>query len=80
MVEAEPAEGVVRLPGGVGGLHDHLRVARVVTDDEDDVALAAGVVPGQQHDVDAGDGVGRDLPATPRRPQFPQSTSPVSCR
>ncbi len=61
LVEAEAAVGVVRLPRGVGGLHDHRGVAAVVADDEDDVTLAAGVVARHQRDVHAGDGVGRDL-------------------
>ncbi len=37
-VQARTAVAVVGLPRGVGGLKEQLRVARIVTDDEDDVA------------------------------------------
>ena len=42
-VQAVAAVVVVGLPGGVGGLEQQIGVARVVADDEDDVARAAGV-------------------------------------
>ncbi|MCY1225274.1 hypothetical protein D9M72_374640 [compost metagenome] len=62
LVEIGPAIGVVGLPRCVGGLEDYVGMAAVGADNKGDVALAAGVRPGQQGDVDAGDGRGRDLP------------------
>jgi hypothetical protein len=61
-VEAGAAVAVVGLPGLVRGLEDDVGVARVVADDEDDVAGAEGVRPHQAGDVDAGDRGRRHLP------------------
>ena len=62
-VEAVAAVLVVGLPGGVVGLDEQVRVAVVVADDEDDVALPRRpVLPDEVGDVDARDRGGRDRP------------------
>src|SRR5262249_58045317 len=53
LIQTESAVLVVGLPRPVGGLKQQIRMARIVADDEDDVALAAGVGPRQLRDVDA---------------------------
>ena len=52
-VEAVAAVGVVGLPRLVRRLEDDVGVARVVADDEQDLAAAAGVVADQVREVDA---------------------------
>ena len=56
-VEAVAAVAVVGLPGRIGGLEEHVRLMRVVADDEDDVAGAAAgetaICARQLREVDA---------------------------
>ena len=57
VVEAVAAVAVVGLPGRIGGLEEHVRLMRVVADDEDDVAGAAAgetaICARQLREVDA---------------------------
>ena len=62
LVEVGSAVEVVGLPRRVGRLVDEVGVAGVVADDERDLALTAGVLAGQQDDVDARHGRRRNAP------------------
>ena len=68
LVEVRAAIGVVGLPGGVGGLEEHRRMARIVAHDERDVALAAGIVAVQEGEVDTGYRGARHAPRRGDRP------------
>ena len=70
-VEAVAAVAVVRLPGRVGRLEEEVRVPLVVADDEDDVAVSAGVVSNE---------LARCRRPRRRRRGRPRKRTPPSCR
>src|SRR6185436_5842245 len=67
-VQAAAAVLVVRLPRRIRSLEHDVGLARIVTDDERNVARPAGIGAGQLRDVDAGGGSGRRAPRGRDRP------------
>ncbi len=67
-VETRSTEGVVRLPGGVRRLVQHVRVARVISYDENDVIVRVSVGTGQLGHVNTGNRAAGHRPGCRLRP------------